>query len=190
MVLYIDETQNDNYFIVACVVFDSKETELLAYKQFKKAVENYPINSKLKQKVFNEFKATLLDRSFPRIKRTLLENLKNNATCMMYSVKDITNIVFNQLEKENSYISLLTNIVNSLDFKAELICDNFNLKGFEDRIISTFSRNENVISVKIRDSKLEGGLQFADNVCSTIRHYVSGADNELYSIISSSVKKV
>lgn len=190
MILYIDETQNDNYFIVAGVLFDSKETADLTYKQFKKAASHYPISPKLKQKVFNEFKATLLDRSFLRLKNILLNGISSNCNCVIYSITDIANVSFNQQDKELAYITLLNNIVRAISVDVEVVCDNFNLKGFEDKIISTLSLNSNVISIKTNDSKLEGGLQFADNVCSTIRHYYAGTNLDFYEIIRKVAKKV
>ena len=68
MVLYIDETENEDFFFVTGLLADSKTDVDRAYRQFKKAVHNYPIAPRYKQEVFREFKSFLLDRRFQRIK--------------------------------------------------------------------------------------------------------------------------
>ncbi|MCD7809869.1 MAG: hypothetical protein LUH02_11050, partial [Erysipelotrichaceae bacterium] len=61
MILYIDETESDDYFIVAGLLTESKDKTDFAYKHFKKGLNYLKITPKEKQKVFYEFKATLLD---------------------------------------------------------------------------------------------------------------------------------
>ena len=43
MILYIDETENDDFFIVAGVLFSDEKDMELAYKQFKKRVNEFPL---------------------------------------------------------------------------------------------------------------------------------------------------
>lgn len=61
MVLYIDETEHFDYFIIAGLLAKSEQDVQLAYKKFKKKVSNYPLTNRLKEKVFLEFKSTMLD---------------------------------------------------------------------------------------------------------------------------------
>lgn len=190
MILYIDETQNDNYFIVAGVLFDSKETADLTYKQFKKAASHYVNNPKDKRKVFGEFKAVLIDKSYRQIKKLLLTHINRHCTSVIYSSCNINNMSFNQAKKEEIYLKLLSSIIDSVSDNIEVVFDRFNLKTFEDKIIGTFSAKENVISITAADSMSVGGLQFADNICSTIRHFMSDANLDFYEIIAESVENV
>ena len=68
MILYIDETESDDYFIVAGLLTSSKAATNLSYKHFKKKLRSMKISDKEKQRIFYEFKAVLLDRHYQRIK--------------------------------------------------------------------------------------------------------------------------
>ena len=52
MILYVDETENDDFFIVCGLLVSSVEVIETSYKHFKKAVKNYPISDNEKQIVF------------------------------------------------------------------------------------------------------------------------------------------
>ena len=54
MILYIDETENEQLFIVAGLLVDS-ETEIeTAYKRFKNRIHGYKLSPKYKSKIFTE----------------------------------------------------------------------------------------------------------------------------------------
>lgn len=61
MILYVDETKNDHYFIVTGLLVPSKKSIDMAYKQFKKKVNTMKLKPKIKERIFNEFKSTILD---------------------------------------------------------------------------------------------------------------------------------
>ena len=85
MVMYVDETENDEIFIVAGVLIDSEQTALLSYKRFKKSLRNYPVSSQMKSRLFSEFKSVLLDRGFQVIKRKLLRVISQNCIQIVYA---------------------------------------------------------------------------------------------------------
>lgn len=191
MVLYIDETEHQNYFIVGGILAKSETDVELAYKKFKKSVSKYPLTESLKRKVFLEFKSTEIDKQFQRIKRRLLTEINEIDGVVLYScyVKKQKNM--KQVLKESVYITLLSNIINSIDEPVEVTFDSFNKKDFEESIVSTFMEFSNVISIKPFNSQWSAGLKFADNVCSVIRLHLTDRDvYNYYDIISEKVIKV
>ena len=52
MILYVDETENDNYFIVTGLLVNSKQTVDMTYKRFKKKSKCDEFKSKAKRKNF------------------------------------------------------------------------------------------------------------------------------------------
>ena len=56
MILFVDETECKDYFIVAGLLTESKSKTDDAFKRFKKKVKNFPIPPKKKEKLFTEFK--------------------------------------------------------------------------------------------------------------------------------------
>lgn len=91
MILYIDETENDNYFIVTGLLVTSKQNVDMTYKRFKKKVNAMNLSPKRKEKNFNEFKSVILDREFQKIKKIMLieiMKLKNQIIYSCYLKKD------------------------------------------------------------------------------------------------------
>ena len=70
--LYIDESLDKNVFVVGGILVDRENDLLLAYKQFKKQVINASMTRKQKDEVSYEFKSTLLERTYPQIKKCYL----------------------------------------------------------------------------------------------------------------------
>ena len=52
MILFVDETECEDYFIVAGLLTDSKLKTDATFKKFKKKVKNFPISTKDKEKIF------------------------------------------------------------------------------------------------------------------------------------------
>ena len=191
MILYVDETEHEEYFIVAGLLAPSKQDVNFAYKKFKKSVQNYPLTSKTKQKIFLEFKSTLIDKQFQKIKNKMLLQIKEIDGVVLYScyVKKQKNM--KQILKESVYITLLSNIINSIDEPVNIIFDEFKNKKFEGLIAETFKNFDNVKTIVPRDSQEEPGLQFADNICSVVRLHLTEQDkNKYYSYIESMIKEV
>ena len=183
MILYIDETGNDDFFIVAGVLFDSEESTKSIYKQFKKKVDNIPLKNSAKEKVYTEFKGTLLEKSFQRIKQIIMETINNNAIKIVYSIYRKNKSGFLQNEKEMVYFQLINNIVNSMNEPVDVVFDEFKIKSFDSTIENRISQNANCNSIIHNDSQLIPGLQFADNVCGAIRLYVSEENEKYYMIV-------
>ena len=191
MILYVDETENEEFFIVAGLLVQSEKDVKIAYKQLKNSISNYSLSKHAKERVFLEFKSTLIDPRFQRIKRRLLKTVSSLNGSILYSCYIKKHGMLKQLQKESVYLTLLSRIVNSVEEQLVIIFDRFNKQDFERKIIHTIMEHKNVSSIESRDSQLEPGLQFADNVCSTLRLYLSGEDkNHYYSIIETIVHKV
>lgn len=190
MVLYIDETENDNYFIVTGLLVNSKQNVDMTYKRFKKKVNAMNLSPKRKERIFNEFKSVILDREFQRIKRSMLIEIMKLENQIIYSCYLKKDGVFNQDRKETEYIRLLNAIVASISDDIDIIFDAFNKQDFETKIIESIKINKNVISIQPRDSFDEAGIQFVDNLCSAIRHSLSDDKNEFYLLIKENVIQV
>ena len=53
MTLFVDETENEDFFIVTGLLVRSKEDVDLAYRKFKKGISGAHISNKLKQFMFS-----------------------------------------------------------------------------------------------------------------------------------------
>lgn len=191
MILYVDETETDDYFIVAGMLVESKEAVLLRYKQFKNKIKDYKISPREKQSLYHEFKSVKLEKHHQRIKIKMMEEITEISDCIIYSsyIKKDTKLY--QEAKEDIYISLLTRMVSCIAEPIDVMFDAFNKKDFEKKIILSILPLANVEKITAGDSILEPGLQFVDNVCGAIR--LSKLDNDgwgFFDIIAKIVKEV
>ena len=184
MILFVDETECKDYFIVAGLLTESKSKTDDAFKRFKKKVKNFPIPPKKKEKLFTEFKSVLLDKEYQKIKVCMLEHIDSLNYSIIYSVYKKDDNKFDQDSKEHIYIQLLNKIVSNIDDQIDIIFDTFNKKDFEEKIIKSLSQLSNVDSIKSQDSEIEFGLQFIDNICSIIRLHVDRKESTLYYLLS------
>ena len=180
MILYVDETENDEYFIVTGLLVESEKTINDAYYSFKKRVKRYKISSKQKGVLFTEFKSTFIDHQFQSVKRKMMEVVKTTDGSVIYSAYFKKTKHINQSLKEIVYIRLLKNIVLSIINPIDIVFDEFKNLSFEHNIIGSVGILSNVLSIKSADSQLITGLQFADNLCSVIRMYLSKDDSNNY----------
>lgn len=191
MVLYVDETENEKLFIVTGVLADSEMLINDAYRRFKKAIRGFRIPAKYKSVLYTEFKSTLLDRNYTKIKIKLLEEIVNSGCSIIYSVYFKKTTDFNQSTKENVYIDLLSSVVSVLGSDTEIVFDGFNKKSFEDKIIDSLEDYVFVKAIRPGNSQELAGLQFADNVCSVVRHLQMNDDKKLfYQYIKQITKRV
>ncbi len=72
MILYVDETECDDYFIVAGMLVESHGDVEYAFKRFKKKINYINLSPKEKGKIYVEFKATMLDKHYQSIKKTMM----------------------------------------------------------------------------------------------------------------------
>lgn len=184
MILFVDETECEDYFIVAGLLTESKLKTDTAFKKFKKKVKNIPIPPKKKEKLFTEFKSVLLDKEYQKIKVCMLEHIDSLDYSIIYSVYKKDDNKFDQDSKEHIYIQLLNKIVSNIDDQIDIIFDTFNKKDFEEKIIKSLSQLSNVDSIKSQDSEIEFGLQFIDNICSIIRLHIDRKESTLYYLLS------
>lgn len=183
MILYIDETENDYYFVVAGLLAKNENDVIESYKSFKKRANNCNLNIKSKQIVFTEFKSILLDKSYQRIKRIMLEELSTGDFLVPYCVYKKPNKRMNQKEKECVYIQLLLNIANAIESDLTIYFDRFGKKDFEDAIVEKMIALDKVLSVIPVDSLDTPGVQFADNLCGVVRLSVLDCKNDFAEII-------
>lgn len=122
-IIYIDETENDEYFIVAGFLAKGESLVNSAYKRFKKSIKGYPIPNRYKSKVYTEFKSTMLDRDYSRIKKRMLEEIAAIDGKIVYAYIKKENARQNQADKESAYIDLLHSMLNSLDQNVSVIFD-------------------------------------------------------------------
>ena len=191
MILYIDETECEDYFIVAGFLVHSKQQTDMAFKHFKNSLKSMKISLSEKQKVYTEFKSTLLDKHYQKIKKKMLfEIFKLNGT-ILFSKYTKNHIPFKQHVKEENYILMLSKIVSSINGNIDIIFDNFNNYKFESRIIDALSPYKNVISINPQDSRNNVGLQFIDNICSVIRlHHTQRDINNFFDIIRDQITEI
>ncbi len=162
--LFIDESIDSKYYVVGGILVDNENDLLLVYNQFKKQVLNMSLTNKQKKQITTEFKSTLMDRTYPAIKRKFLYKLRSLDCKIVYSYKTI-NEKINKDFSERTYIELLSNIVDSINDNVVIVTfDNFSNVKFEENIIETISKLPNVKSIKKDYSYNNKGLQFADNV--------------------------
>lgn len=190
MYLFVDETECPEYFIVTGLLVNSKEDVELAYKRFKNKVKGIPIPDRNKARLFTEFKSTLLDRDYKRVKEAMLFELNRLDYCAIYSCY-VKKAVFTQSVKEKVYTSLLMRITMSIESEVNIIFDTFNQPDFEGVIINCLLGRPNVATIKSGDSQKEAGIQFVDNLCSVCRLHKTGMDSrDFYSLIGGFVKEV
>ena len=190
MILYLDETENTQYFIVAGLMVSSQEVINNSFKKFKKSIKNLPLQNKYKSIVFSEFKSYILDRSYKTIKFRML----NELNCLDYFVlfsyyKKET--IFKQSLKQKIYLQLVENIISKLDFEFDIVFDNFGIDSFEKTIVEKFSKKHNIKTIKPLNSQQEPGLKYIDNLCSVIRLHISNEDKYgFYDLIKDKVIEI
>lgn len=188
MILYVDETENDDYFIVAGLLVKNERCIDLAYRHFKNRIKNYPLKLKSKQKVYRGFKSSVIDRHYQTVKRIMLEEINNiSDRYILYSSQIKKKTKLFQGEKEKIYLHLITKIVGYCE-NVIVIYDSFNNKKIDNKIYEELNKLSNVESIFAKDSQEEPGLQFVDNLCSVIRLHISKNDkNNFYKIIASNI---
>lgn len=191
MILFVDETENDDYFIVTGLLVESQNDVNLIYNRFKRKAKNINISDKKKSQLFTEFKSTLLDRKYQKLKISMLSELSSIDHYIIYSCYVKKDSYFPQVLKEEVYIQLLSKIVENASCDLNIVFDAFNKKDFESNIIASILALPSVITIESCDSQKNPGLQFVDNLCSTCRHHLDNDDPyNFYDIIKDNVKEI
>ena len=100
MILFVDETENDNHFIVTGLLVESQNDIDNVYSHFKKKAKNLNITDKKKSQLFTEFKSTLMDRNYQKLKISMLTELVDIEHCIIYSCYVKKDSYFPQVLKE------------------------------------------------------------------------------------------
>ena len=191
MILYVDETECPEYFIVTGLLVNSRKDICTAFKHFKKEVSKMPIANAKKARIFTEFKSTLLDFDYSGIKYRMLEELNKIPYCVIYSCTVKKGKRFAQQDKETTYIKSISKIAEACEGPVDVFFDRFRLPSFETNIINELKVLSNVGNAEAADSQKEIGIQFADNLCSAVRLYKTNSDHRnFFSFIEKFVKEV
>jgi len=191
MRMYVDETGNNEIFLVAGLVTASPESVELAYKQFKKSISADYIPAKYKSKIYTEFKSTLLDRDYSHIKRKMLQTIASTDSLIVYSCTTGRTVVRNKTVFQSTYITLLSKIVNNFHDDIDIQFDAFGDMLFEETIVASMKNIPYVRSIEPTDSRVTWGIQFIDNICSVLRLKETNSDHHgYYEIIRSKVQRV
>ena len=110
MTLFVDETENEDFFIVTGLLVRSKEDVDLAYRKFKKGISGAHISNKLKQSLFTEFKSVQLDHHFQALKKRMLLEIMEFDNSIIYSCHVKKDKLFYQKKKEDVYQSERENL--------------------------------------------------------------------------------
>ena len=111
MLLFVDETENDNYFIVTGLLVQSQNDINMSFNRFKKHAKNLNISAKKKAQLFTEFKSTLMDRNYQKLKIAMLSELNSIEHCIIYSCYIKKDFTFPQTLNEDTYIYLLSQLL-------------------------------------------------------------------------------
>lgn len=177
-------------FVVGGILVDSENDLLVAYSQFKKQIMIIPMTRKQKETVTYELKSTLLDRTYPQIKRKLLYKLNSLRCSIVYSCKELNDKLLLE-DKEKHYIELLSKIVSNINEDVTIITfDSFGNAKFENMIVKEISKIKNVNSIAKDESYNNKGLQFTDNVAGVIRKRVSNNNDDYYEITCKRVIRI
>ena len=191
MILFVDETESDDLFIVVGLLVNSKQNAEMVFKRFKKKAQRSHLSQKSKARLFNEFKSTIMDKEYINLKREMLHEISNLDNRILFSTYRKRSNIFRQREKETAYIKLLSEITGMIVFPVEIVFDSFNLHSFEERIAKRISGFENVLSVHPEKSETQPGIILVDNICSVIKRHLKSDDSEgLFSIIKATVKRI
>ena len=190
MILYVDETENVEYFILTGLLLESEKVAKDIYYSFKRKANGYKMPENLKAKLYTEFKSTLMDEKFPTLKKKMIEEIKAVDNLIIYSVyvkKD------KRLEKDlkfDLYTRMLSKIIESVGQDLDIVFDKCSNNSVDEFITKTISKVQNVNSIKAADSQLTPGLQLVDNMCSIIRRKYTNSDiNGHYELIASNIKE-
>lgn len=167
----------------------SQEITDLAYRVFKNRIKGYYVPSNKKTKLFTEFKSTLTNYKYRNIKKRMLQIVNYECVSIVCSKYKKQGKPMKQGVKEKVYLRMLSRIVENLNPVVNInICiDQLGSKSFTSTVINKLCLYSNVVSVCVKDSRLEHGIQFVDNICSAIRLNLINTNCEFFNIIKDKV---
>lgn len=189
MILYVDETENNEFFILTGLLVESEEAAKKIYYSFKKKASQYNISKKLKGKLFTEFKSIIMDSKFQSLKKKMIEEIVKGDTAIAYSIYFKKEKSIKKSIKNKIYIKMLSKIVKGIKTNVEIVFDN-NSKEYDENIKKTLAKLDNVVQIRSADSQLTPGLQLVDNLCSVIRRKYANIDDKNYKLIETKITKI
>jgi hypothetical protein len=185
MYIYIDETEDKDYFVVGGILVEEENTLTSIHKRITKIIKRQKYSAKTKSLLLTELKDYQLNKSYRILKRTVLNELAGSGS-YYYSLY-IKKKHFKQVDKEKMYIRLLKEIASKIDSKINIVYDEFRLQRFHNNIEVELIKLDNVISIESGNSQSNKSLQFADIICGTIRRYHQDQDTEMFNLIKNKV---
>jgi len=189
MILFVDETESKSLFIVAGMLVESRQIVESEFRQFKKKASKLILPSKVKANLFKEFKSTLMDSDFTKLKKELLFHVMRCNPVIMYCCLRKKEKKFCQMEKESTYLKMISAVAHQIVEPTVLLFDSFGITRFEERIVRK-TASVGIESKPVK-SETEKGIIMVDNVCSVLRMNEEGRDGkELFQTISTATKKL
>lgn len=185
MYLYVDETEDKDYFVVGGILVQDEIILLSLHKKIAKIIKRQNYSLKTKAMLLTELKDYQINKSYRRLKKIVLKELYGSSIyyCSIYIKKNN----FKQVDKEKKYIKLLKNISSGIESNINIVYDEFRLRRFHNNIEVELSKLGNVVSIISGNSQSNKSLQFADIICGTIRRFYQEQDVEMFDLIKDKV---
>ena len=185
MYLYVDETEDKDYFVVGGILVEEESILLNIHKRVTKLIKRQKYSAKTKSLLLTELKDYQINKSYRRLKRLILKELQDSG--LYYYSLYIKKRHFMQVDKEKIYIRLLKTIASSIELNINVIYDEFRLQRFRNNIEVELGKLDNVVSINSDNSQHNKALQFADIICGTIRRYYQNKDEEMFALIKDKI---
>ena len=173
------------FFVVGGILVYEEDTLVSIHKKITKIIKRQKYSAKTKSILLTELKDYQLNKSYRKLKRTILNKLEDSGS-YYYSLY-IKKKHFKQVDKENVYIRLLKKIVSKIESDVNIVYDEFRLRRFHNNIEVELMKLDNVLTVKSGNSQSNKSLQFADIICDTVRRYHQDQDTEMFNLITDKV---
>lgn len=167
--LYVDESFNSSIFVVGGVLAKDKDTAFFVHKSIKKIVKNYPLSRKERDRITNEYKAHIIERAYPQLKRKILKSI-NESILKVVCAYSFLNEKLYEDSKQELYIKLLSSLVKEIDDDLYVCFDSFGNTKFEERVVKALLENPKVKEIHCDYSYNCKQLQIADNVCGVVNY--------------------
>ena len=191
VILYVDEPETEELFIVAGLLVVSKQDVEMVFKRFKKRAKNLVLSAKYKARLFNEFKSVIMDKDYQKLKMEMLSQLNTIHYRIIFSSQMKNGTSFTQKEKERAYINMISSIAIDAEEQTDIFFDCFNNQSFENAIIKKLESIQNVRQSSPTVSETDKGIILIDNICSVLRLHLTHKDkNRVHDLISQNIKKI
>lgn len=203
--IFLDETEDENYFLVGGIVTSDREELLDAIHETRRFIKSKKgLVQRHREQILNEIKDYYLVRwGYEDIKVKFLENIRFKKIKTKNKKKSTSHVRSNiivaymkfeneekkhlsQVEKEEIYYQMLCSLLSDPKFaneKIEIIYDEYGNAEFRDRLTNLPNHFKNLIQISPGKSNIIKELQAADVCVGCIRRSLSGENLEIFTII-------